>query len=143
IRARSAGRRGSSDRGLGVGHRSAPTGSSSSVDPGQTRLADHAATPTATRPAGAATHSDSVRPSARKATTAATPAVTAYGSWVFTWSTWSQEDPAEDSTVVSEIGEQWSPKIPPLKTAAVAAARDRSREAASGIAIGSMMAKVP
>src|SRR5690606_14536885 len=37
----------------------------------------------------------------------------AYGNWVRTWSTWSHADAMELMTVVSEIGEQWSPKIEP------------------------------
>ena len=40
----------------------------------------------------------------------------AYGSWVRTWSTWSHPDAVDDSTVVSEMGEQWSPKMEPAST---------------------------
>src|SRR5699024_5741279 len=51
--------------------------------------------------------------------------------------------PADDKIVVSEIGEQWSPKIPPLSTAAIVIAMDISKECASGIAIGIIIANVP
>ena len=50
-------------------------------------------------------------------TPAATPAQrSAYGACVLTWSTWSAADAIEDITVVSEMGEQWSPKTAPART---------------------------
>lgn len=58
-------------------------------------------------------------PAIRKAIIPLNPAVKANGICVLTWSIWSLEEPAEDNIVVSEIGEQWSPKIPPLNTAAI------------------------
>ena len=46
------------------------------------------------------------------------PVVKAYGIWVFTWFMWLQFVAIELSIVVSEIGEQWSPKTEPHKTLA-------------------------
>ena len=47
-----------------------------------------------------------------------TPAhIAAYGIWVFTWSMMSQPEVAQDIIVVSDIGEQWSPKMEPPKIA--------------------------
>ncbi|CUS93953.1 hypothetical protein JGI15_11041, partial [Candidatus Kryptonium thompsonii] len=45
--------------------------------------------------------------------------------------------------VVSEIGEQWSPKTPPLKTLATTIGKFESSAIAVGTAIGIIMAKVP
>ena len=42
--------------------------------------------------------------------------VSAYGACVFTWSTWSDAAAIEERTVVSEIGEQWSPNTAPART---------------------------
>ena len=52
-------------------------------------------------------------------TAATIAAVPAYGICVRTWSIRSAADPMEDMIVVSEIGEQWSPKIAPHVTAAI------------------------
>ena len=49
------------------------------------------------------------------------PDTIAYGNCVRTCSAWSHPVPTLDSTVVSEIGEQWSPQVAPLRTAAVTA----------------------
>ena len=45
--------------------------------------------------------------------------------------------------VVSEIGEQWSPKTPPLKIDPTIRDKLTSSRDANGMPIGSMMAKVP
>ena len=45
--------------------------------------------------------------------------------------------------VVSEIGEQWSPKIPPPKVAAIIKFRFASCTLAIGIEMASMIANVP
>ena len=45
--------------------------------------------------------------------------------------------------VVSLMGEEWSPKIPPARDAATKGARGRPMTSAAGTAMGSMMAKVP
>lgn len=42
-----------------------------------------------------------------------------YHIWVLTCSIWLQPAPIEDNIVVSDIGEQWSPKIAPVSTALV------------------------
>ncbi len=55
------------------------------------------------------------------ATTLAPPARNAYGIWVRTWSTGSQPEASDDSTVVSEIGETWSPQTAPASTVDTAA----------------------
>ena len=47
------------------------------------------------------------------------PPISAYGSCVFTWSIWSLAEAIEEIMDVSEIGEQWSPKIPPPNVAAM------------------------
>ena len=47
------------------------------------------------------------------------PTNTAYHIWVLTCSIWSHPAPVEESIVVSEIGEQWSPNIAPVNTADV------------------------
>ena len=49
------------------------------------------------------------------------PALNAYGNWVATWAAWSQPVPVLERTVVSEMGEQWSPQVAPDKTAALVA----------------------
>ena len=67
----------------------------------------------------------------------------AYGNWVLTWSIWSQADAIEETMVVSEIGEQWSPKTLPLKTAAIESARGELAYKAVGTAIGIIIANVP
>lgn len=41
----------------------------------------------------------------------------AYGIWVATWSIWLHAAPVDDSIVVSDMGEQWSPKIDPARVA--------------------------
>ena len=61
----------------------------------------------------------------------------AYGSWVRTWSTWSAAEAMEERIVVSEMGEQWSPKTAPESTAPMVAIRMRwlssvDRPASSG-----------
>ena len=45
----------------------------------------------------------------------------------------------EDSTVVSEIGEQWSPKIPPDNTRPIAGAIGAPIAAAKGMEIGRLI----
>ena len=60
-----------------------------------------------------------------------------------TWSMWSEAEATEERTVVSEIGEQWSPKMPPASDAATKGASGRPSVDAAGTAIGSMIAKVP
>ena len=50
-------------------------------------------------------------------TAAHEPARNAYGSCVFTWSIVLTRHDAADSTVVSEIGEQWSPQTAPPRIA--------------------------
>ena len=42
----------------------------------------------------------------------------AYGICVDTWSIWLQDAPVDERIVVSEIGEQWSPKTEPARVAA-------------------------
>ena len=61
---------------------------------------------------------------------------------MFTWAIWLQPDPMEDIIVVSEIGEQWSPKIAPVNTALIDAIKNpnsglifQARGIASGIKI--------
>ena len=56
---------------------------------------------------------------------------------------WSQPADIDATTVVSEIGEQWSPKTPPPMTAATASGTDAPAPTASGTAIGMRIAKVP
>ena len=56
---------------------------------------------------------------------------------------WSVAAAIEEIIVVSEIGEQWSPKTPPASDAATKGASGRLRVSAAGTAIGSMIAKVP
>ena len=46
---------------------------------------------------------------------------------------WSVAAAIEDTMVVSLIGEEWSPKIPPESAAATKGARGRPRVAAAGI----------
>ena len=52
---------------------------------------------------------------------------------------WSAPLVEEESTVVSEIGEQWSPKIPPESTAPSTSGRFAPVVNATGIAIGNMI----
>ena len=54
---------------------------------------------------------------------AMTAVVAAYGIWVFTWSIWSEALAMDDIIVVSDIGEQWSPKTAPVITAPIVAYR--------------------
>ncbi len=56
---------------------------------------------------------------------------------------WSDAEAIDEMMVVSEIGEQWSPKTPPPRTAARYNGSEPSRAAARGTAIGTMRAKVP
>ena len=61
---------------------------------------------------------------------------------------WSAAAPVDDSTVVSERGEQWSPNTPPPATAAKQAYTNVDNvfpvnANASGSAIGIQIAKVP
>ena len=75
-------------------------------------------------------------------------AVIAYGPCVLTWSIWSEPDARDERIVVSEIGEQWSPKHPPPITAPTATYTTVSNSPpvklnARGITIGSMIAYVP
>ncbi len=49
----------------------------------------------------------------------------------------------EDMIVVSLMGEEWSPKIPPAKDAATKGAREYPMTSAAGTAMGSMIANVP
>ncbi len=49
----------------------------------------------------------------------------------------------EEMMVVSEIGEQWSPKTPPPRTAAMIKPGWRPMILIMGTAMGIMMAKVP
>ena len=56
---------------------------------------------------------------------------------------WSQDEPIEDITVVSEIGEQWSPKIPPERTTPIAIPIGAPQEIASEQAIGVKIANTP
>ena len=72
----------------------------------------------------------------------------AYGSCVVTWSMWSHAAPKDDKHVVSDTGEQWSPKRPPpiiadtvAKTIGVSCPPDRF--IAMGIENGTRMAYVP
>ena len=76
-------------------------------------------------------------------TDAKAPLIRAYGSCVLTCSTTSQSAAIEEMIVVSEIGEQWSPKIPPLKTAPIAKMTFASIPTAIGTAIGIIIEKVP
>ena len=56
---------------------------------------------------------------------------------------WSVAAASEDTIVVSEIGEAWSPKMPPASEAARNGASGSPSAAAAGTAIGIMMANVP
>ena len=56
---------------------------------------------------------------------------------------WSQADAIEETIVVSEIGEQWSPKTLPLRTAAIESAKGEPAYKAVGTAIGIIIANVP
>ena len=56
---------------------------------------------------------------------------------------WSQADAIDETIVVSEIGEQWSPKTLPLKTEAIASGIETSEKNAVGTAIGIIIANVP
>ena len=49
----------------------------------------------------------------------------------------------DEMIVVSEIGDEWSPKIPPANEAATNGARENPMTSAAGTAIGSIIAKVP
>ena len=65
-----------------------------------------------------------------------------------TWSTWSDQAAIDEISVVSLIGEQWSPNTPPPSTALTTNGTDtdapsRFMEAASGSASGTMTANVP
>ena len=71
------------------------------------------------------------------------PAKTAYGNCVFTWSIWSLADAIEEITEVSEIGEQWSPKSPPPRAAAIAIELFIPISWEIGTAIASIIANVP
>ena len=80
--------------------------------------------------------------------TASVPQQSAYGSCVCTWSIWSDADPVEERTVVSDNGEQWSPNTPPPATAPKHAytsvpSSPPVKVNASGSAIGIQIAKVP
>lgn len=70
--------------------------------------------------------------------------VKAYGIWVLTWSRWSHDEAMLDMTVVSLMGEQWSPKIAPSSTAAAAKiVRGKPPKAwARGTTVGMRMAMV-
>ena len=59
------------------------------------------------------------------------------------WSIGSTPAPAEASSVVSEMGDAWSPKRPPDNTAATLSAREASTVTAAGKAKGNNSAKVP
>lgn len=56
---------------------------------------------------------------------------------------WSAAEAIEEMIVVSDIGEQWSPKTPPPKTAAMINPGWRPIMLIIGTAMGIMMAKVP
>ena len=56
---------------------------------------------------------------------------------------WSVAAAIEEMIVVSLIGEQWSPKMPPDSEAATKGDSGSPRVSAAGTAIGSMIAKVP
>ena len=56
---------------------------------------------------------------------------------------WSVAEAIDDSIVVSLIGEQWSPKIPPASEAATKGERGRPSVSAAGTAIGSIIPNVP
>ena len=56
---------------------------------------------------------------------------------------WSVADAIDDMIVVSLMGEQWSPKMPPDNAAAKNGAIGRPSPAAAGTAMGSMIANVP
>ena len=58
------------------------------------------------------------------------------GPWVVTWSMWSQPAPKEESTVVSDTGEQWSPKQPPADPPAPMVPRTSGFSAPAGEAEG-------
>lgn len=47
------------------------------------------------------------------------PTIKAYGSCVRTWSIWLQPDASELNMVVSDMGEQWSPRTEALSTTAI------------------------
>ena len=55
----------------------------------------------------------------------------------------SQPAAIDDTAVVSDIGEQWSPKIPPLKIAATTSEGGKPNVWTKGIPIGIKIAKVP
>jgi hypothetical protein len=56
---------------------------------------------------------------------------------------WSVAAAIEEMMVVSEIGEEWSPKTPPERAAATKGETGRPSVIEAGTTIGSMMAKVP
>ena len=58
-----------------------------------------------------------MKPATRYPAIAQVATVSEYGSCVDTWSMWLHPEPAEERIVVSEIGEQWSPKTEPASVA--------------------------
>ena len=56
---------------------------------------------------------------------------------------WSQSAAMEEMMVVSEIGEAWSPKIPPLMTAAITSGISSPIVAPSAKPMGIIMENVP
>lgn len=60
-----------------------------------------------------------------------------------TWVNKSQPEAIEDTAVVSEIGEQWSPKTPPPKIAAITSEGGNPSVWINGTPIGISIAKVP
>lgn len=80
-------------------------------------IATKIATARATRLVAKLIYTLLVIPAVINPTKEAEATVKEYGIWVETWEMWSQPEPAEDKIVVSEIGEQWSPKTEPEKIA--------------------------
>jgi len=85
-----------------------------------------------------------VNPRIRNPTAEIAADINAYGNCVITWSIWLDPAPVDERIVVSEIGEQWSPKTAPAKTAANAGSRMLISEAAAiSPAIGSRIPNDP
>ena len=69
--------------------------------------------------------------------------INAYGNCVLTWSIWLEPAAIEEIIVVSEIGEQWSPKIPPPKTDDKKITWESGKFCEIVIDIGTIIANVP
>ena len=91
------------------------------------------------RAIGRAIHAEPANGATTYATNETAATVSTYGSCVLTCAMWSQRAPAEAMTVVSEIGEQWSPHTAP----AMQAEMETIVRGESGIAASTIGMRMP